>query len=84
MQGVAAERVGRAARPEVLQEIAQVTRGKPVEAGKLDEIQRLLAALPDPPAALRTVQLWCHPVPAALVILLMGIFWIGRKSIGLI
>ena len=84
VQGVAAERVGKAARPEVLAEIAQVTRGRKVEVGNLEEIQRLLAALPEPPAALRTVQLWCHPVPAAVLVILMGIFWVGRKSIGLI
>lgn len=83
-QGVAAERVGRAARPEVLEEIARVTRGKVVEAQKLDDVLRSLAALPDPPAAERRVQLWCHPVPAALVVTLMGVFWVGRKIIGLI
>jgi hypothetical protein len=84
VQGVAAERVGRAARPEVLEEISRVTRGKVVEAGKLDEVLRSLAALPDPPAALRTVQLWSHPLPAAVIVILMGIFWVGRKYIGLI
>ena len=46
VQGVAAERVGRPARPEVLEEIARVTRGKVVEADKLDEVVRSLAALP--------------------------------------
>jgi len=84
VQGVAAERVGRAARPEVLEEIARVTRGRGVEPGKLDEIVRFLAALPDPPAATRHVQLWSHPVPAALIVILMGIFWVGRKIIGLV
>ena len=40
VQGVAAERMGRPARPEVLEEIARVSRGKVIEAGKIDEVVR--------------------------------------------
>ena len=84
VQGVAAERLGRAARPEVLEEIARVTRGKTIEAAKIDEVVRSLAELPDPPAAVRRVQLWSHPVPAVMIVTLLGIFWVGRKMIGLV
>jgi hypothetical protein len=84
VQGVAAERLGRPARPEVLEEIARVTRGKTIEAGKIEEVMRSLAELPDPPAAVRRLQLWSHPVPAALIVTLLGIFWVGRKMIGLV
>jgi hypothetical protein len=88
VQGVAAERLGRAARPEVLEEISRVTRGRKLEAGneagKIDQIVRSLAELPDPPAAVRRVQLWSHPVPAAVLVALMGAFWVGRKIIGLV
>jgi hypothetical protein len=84
VQGVAAERIGRAARPEVLQEIARVTRGRPVELANLDDIQRSLAALPDPPTSVQHIRLWSHPIPAGMIILLMGIFWVGRKYIGLV
>src|SRR5579859_5240406 len=38
VQGVAAERPGRPARPEVMEEIARVSRGKVIEASKLDEV----------------------------------------------
>lgn len=84
VQGAAAERVGRPARPEVLDEIARVSRGKVVEPSKLDEIVRSLAELPDPPPAVRRVQLWSHPVVAALFVVLLTAFWVGRKVIGLI
>jgi hypothetical protein len=30
------------------------------------------------------VQLWSHPVPAAMIVTLLGIFWVGRKIIGLV
>jgi hypothetical protein len=84
VQGEATERIGRPARPEVLEEIARVTRGKVMRADHPEEIVSLLANLPDPPPSVRRVQLWSHPVTAGLVIALMGVFWIGRKAIGLI
>ena len=84
VQGTAAERVGRPARPEVLEEIARVTRGKVVEPDKLDEVVKSLSDLPDPPPSVRRVQLWCHPVLGAAVVVLLGLFWVGRKVIGLV
>jgi len=84
VQGVAAEQLGRPARPEVMEELARVTGGKVVEAGKLDEVVRSLAELPDPPPLVRRVPLWCHPVTAAAMIGLFGLFWVGRKVIGLV
>ncbi|MEO8499223.1 MAG: hypothetical protein ABI614_29510, partial [Planctomycetota bacterium] len=84
VQGVAAERIGRPARPEVLAELARVTRGKVSEVNRLEEIVNSLATLPDPPPSIRRVQLWNHPVVAGLIVLLLGVFWVGRKVVGLI
>jgi hypothetical protein len=84
VQGGVEERVGRPARPEVLEEIARVTRGKMLAAGKFDQLLQSLANLPDPPQSVRRVQLWSHPILAGIVIFLLAVFWIGRKVIGLI
>jgi hypothetical protein len=84
VQGFTAERVGRPARPEVLEEIARVTHGKVLAPGKLDQLLHSLASLPDPPPSIRRVQLWSHPVLAGSVVFLLGVFWIGRKIVGLI
>ena len=84
VQGVAAERVGRPARPEVMEEVARVTRGKVIDVTKLDEIVRSLAELPDPAPSVRRVLLWCHPVLMGLLVFLLGVFWVGRKAIGLV
>ena len=84
VQGAAAEQVGRPARPEVMEELARVTGGKVIEAGKLEEVVRSLAELPDPPPLVRRLPLWCHPVTAAALIGLLGVFWVGRKVIGLV
>lgn len=84
VQGVATERVGKPARREVLEEIARVTRGKVIEADRLEEVVRSLSELPEPPASIRRMQLWSHPVPALILVTLMGVFWAGRKIIGLV
>ena len=84
VQGTQIERIGRAARPEVLEEIARVTRGKVVRPDRLDEIVQSLAELPDPPASVRRVQLWCHPAVMGILVTLLGVFWIGRKAVGLV
>jgi hypothetical protein len=84
VQGVAAEQVGRPARPEVLEELARITRGSVVEPNKLDDVVNSLASLPDPPPSIRRVPLWSHPAVAAGLVAFLGIFWVGRKAIGLI
>ncbi len=84
VQGIAAERIGKPARPEVLEEIARVTRGKLIEPSKVSDIVQSLANLPEPPPSVRRVQLWSHPLFAGCIILLLGVFWVGRKVIGLV
>lgn len=84
VQGDDAERIGRPARPEVLEEIARVTHGEVIAPDKLDQLVQSLANLPEPPPSVRRVHLWSHPVFAGIVVFLLGVFWIGRKIIGLI
>jgi hypothetical protein len=84
VQGVAAERIGRPSRPEVMEELARVTRGGVIEPDKLDDVVRSLAELPEPPPSVRRVQLWSHPATASALVVLMGAFWVGRKAVGLV
>ncbi|MFM7245427.1 MAG: hypothetical protein ACKO40_14815 [Planctomycetaceae bacterium] len=84
VQGSAEEGIGKAARPEVLAEIAQVTRGKLVRPDEIAGLVESLAALPDPPPAIRRLQLWSHPLVAVGLVTLLGLFWIGRKRQGLV
>ena len=84
VQGDSGEKPGRPARPDVLEEIARVTRGKVIEADRGDEIIASLAKLPEPPPAVRRLQLWSHPAVAGTLIVLLGVFWVGRKMVGLI
>src|SRR5262245_18441234 len=84
VQGDVAERIGRPARPEVLEVIARVTRGKVLAPGKTDQLLQSLASLPDLPLSVRRVQLWSHPAFAGIVVFLLRAFWVARKVVGLI
>jgi hypothetical protein len=84
VQGVAPERVGRPARPEVLEEIARVSHGRVIEPDRIDDIVRSLSSLPEPEPSVRRVQLWSHPLIAGILVLLLGVFWVARKVVGLI
>jgi hypothetical protein len=86
VRGDGVEPVGKPARPEVLEEIARLTRGTSVGVTEadIDEIVNSLAELPLPPPAVRRLRLWSHPLAAGVVVLLLGTFWVFRKAIGLI
>jgi hypothetical protein len=84
VQGADKEPVGRPARPEVIQEISRVTRGRIVAANDLTEILTHFENLPDPPPTVRRLQIWCHPLTASVIVVLLGAFWVARKAVGLI
>lgn len=84
VQGQLAEPIGKPARPEVLEELALVSGGLAVRPDQIEQIVANLASLPMPPPAIRRLQLWCHPLAALALILMLGIFWAARKQKGLI
>ncbi len=84
VQGATLEQVGKPARPEVLEELARVTRGRVLDGQNLAEIVKAVSEVPEPPTKIRRVQLWSHPLVAATLVLLLSVFWVGRKVAGLI
>jgi hypothetical protein len=84
VQGSSGEAIGRPARPEVLAEIAQATRGRVVRPDEIAGLVAALEELPDPPPSVRRLQVWCHPLAAATLVGLLGLFWVGRKRQGLV
>jgi hypothetical protein len=61
-----------------------VTRGSLVAQENIEMILKSLSALPEPPASVRRLQLWCHPIVVAVLVGLLGLFWTGRKRLGLV
>jgi len=84
VQGLNRELRGRLARFDVLDEIAQVSKGKLVPVSEAGDLADYLAALPDPEPTVHRVRIWAHPFWAGLLVLLLGVFWVGRKMVGTI
>ena len=82
VQGTSREKRGQPAKFDVLREIAQLTHGRLLETADPAVIQAAVAALPQPEPQERRVQLWAHPLWAGFLILLLCIFWVGRKAAG--
>lgn len=82
VQGASRERLGKPARPEVLREIAQITRGQLLAhtdtAALIQAVNTLTVVQPIE----RRVPLWAHPAWAGMIIFLMALFWGGRKAVG--
>lgn len=84
VQGATLEQVGKPARPEVLEELSRVSRGKILKSPEISEILNAIHELPTPQVQIRRVQLWSHPLVAAALVSMLAMFWILRKTIGLI
>ena len=82
VQGLQRERQGQLARFDVLDEIARITESRLVSVSEIRSLLDELATLPDPPPTLHRVRIWSHPLWAGLLILLLGLFWTGRKMVG--
>jgi hypothetical protein len=81
-QGVEIEKIGQPARPEVLEEMAKVSRGRAIQAAQLSDLIQEINALPAPRPLENRIPLWSHWGTVAALVVLLGIFWIGRKLNG--
>ena len=81
-QGVEIEKVGQPARPEVLEEMAKVSKGRIVQPAQLAELIKEITALPAPRPLENRIPLWSHWATIAALVTLLGVFWIGRKFSG--
>ncbi|MFN9721279.1 MAG: hypothetical protein ACK58L_21485 [Planctomycetota bacterium] len=83
VQGEEKEQIGQPARTDVLREIAQVTRGELAAVSDIQKLVDRIAAMPEPEPIVRRFRLWSHPAWGGLIIILLGVFWTGRKFAGL-
>jgi len=84
VQGLNRERQGRLARYDVLEEIATITQGKLVPVSEVSSLLDHLATLPEPEPMIYRTRIWAHPIWGAILVVLMGVFWVGRKMIGVV
>lgn len=81
-QGVQLEQTGQPARPEVLEEIARIAKGRMITADLLPDLIREIEALPEPRPIENRFPLWSHWTTVVAMVILLGIFWVGRKLNG--
>ncbi len=82
VQGTPREKRGQPVRIDILSEIAQLTRGELLAQPDAGAIVRAVQSLPEPALLEQRVQIWAHPAWAGLIVLLLGVFWVGRKAAG--
>lgn len=81
-QGAEIEKTGQPARPEVLEEMAKVSKGRIIHPDQLPELIKEITALPEPRPLEKRMPLLSHWATLITLILLLGVFWIGRKLNG--
>ncbi len=81
-QGVELEKVGQPARPEVLEEMVRITRGRLIRAADLAQLADEIRALPAPRPIENRIPLWSNWIVAGFLVLLLAAFWTARKLNG--
>ena len=76
------EKTGQPAKVDVLSELSSISRGKVATAADLPGLLKDLQLLPTPRPQVIPLRLWAHPATAILLIVLLGLFWTGRKLNG--
>ena len=76
------EKTGQPARFEVLEEMSKITRGRLVTAASLEELVQEIDALPEPQPLITSVKIWAHWLSPTILVILLSIFWVGRKLNG--
>lgn len=78
------EKVGKPANAAILREISELTGGKCVNTETFASIIDQIAFLPEPKPYEIRIKLWANPYWAGFIILMLGIYWTGRKMAGMI
>lgn len=81
-QGVDIEKTGQPSRPDVLEEIAKVSRGRLILPDQLPGLIDEIEALPKPRPIENRIPLWSQWATVAVLVFLLGLFWVGRKLNG--
>lgn len=81
-QGVEIEKTGQPARPEVLEEMAKVAKGRVIQPNHLTDLVKEITALPEPRPLESRIPLWSDWRVLAALVSLLTLFWTGRKLSG--
>jgi uncharacterized membrane protein len=78
------EKEGQPVNAQILREIASLTQGASFSPGDLDKMISQIALLPEPKPIERRIRVWSEPAWGGTILLLLTIYWVGRKWAGLV
>jgi len=78
------EKLGQPVNARILSEISAVSQGAGFSVDEFDNVVKQISLLPQPGAVEKRVRLWSDPWWGAAVLLLLTVYWIGRKWVGLV
>ncbi len=81
-QTIDLEKTGQPARPEVLEELSRIAKGRMISPQALENLIKEINALPEPRPLENRIPLWHHWITITFLITLLALFWIFRKLSG--
>ncbi len=78
------ERLGQPANYPLLREISTMTRGSFGTPEDLEKVVQQILLLPEPKPLEQRIKLWSHPAWGGLLLVLLALYWAGRKFSGLV
>ncbi|HTG45321.1 MAG TPA: hypothetical protein VK633_12390, partial [Verrucomicrobiae bacterium] len=78
------EEKGRPINRTILAEVSGLTGGTAALVDGLDEILQKISLVPEPRALEKRVRIWSSPWWGGLLLLLLSLYWIGRKISGML
>ncbi len=78
------EKEGQPINAAILREIAGISHGASFTVDSLDDCVKQISLLPEPKPAEQRVRIWAEPLWGGLLLLLLTVYWVGRKLAGMI
>jgi hypothetical protein len=78
------EKLGQPVNAQVLREISAVSQGASFPVEDFDKVVPQISALPEPGPVEKRVRIWSDPRWGGVILLLLTVYWIGRKWVGLV
>jgi len=78
------EKQGQPVNMQILREISGITYGTSAGYEALNEIVKQISALPEPQPTEKRIRIWSNPLWGGFILLLLVVYWVGRKLSGLV
>ena len=78
------EKLGQPINSQMLREISSITHGANFTTETFDKAIQQISVLPEPAPLEKRIRLWSEPFWGGIILLLLVVYWVGRKLAGLI